>query len=41
MSEELVGYYEMQEGSRPMNLITENVQLSENLQYHLENQLSL
>jgi hypothetical protein len=41
MSEELIGYYETQEGSRPMNLITENVQLSENLQYHLENQLSL
>lgn len=41
MSDELVGYYETQEGSRPMNLITENVQLSENIQYHLENQLSL
>lgn len=37
----LIGYYESQEGSRPMNLITENVQLSENLQYHLENNISL
>lgn len=41
MNEEYLGYYEMQEGSRPMNLITENVQISENLQYHLEHQLSL
>lgn len=36
-----IGYYEIKEGSIPMNLLTENVQLSENLQYHLENQLSL
>jgi hypothetical protein len=41
MDEELVGYYESREGSIPMNLITENVQLSEHLEYHLENKLSL
>jgi hypothetical protein len=41
MEEELIGYYESREGAVPMNLITENVQLSENLQYHLENKLSL
>lgn len=36
-----LGYYEMKEGSIPMNLITESVHLSENLQYHLEHQISL
>jgi hypothetical protein len=41
MEEELLGYYESQEGSRPMNLITENVVISEHLQYHMENQMSL
>lgn len=38
---EELSYYETREGSAPMNLITENVQISENLQYHLEHQLSL
>jgi len=41
MEEELLSYYEIKEGALPMNLITENVQLSENLQYHLEHQISL
>lgn len=41
MSDELVGYYEMKEGETPMTLITENVKLSENLVYHLENNISL
>lgn len=36
-----IGYYEMMEGARPMRVMTENVQFSENLQYHVENNLSL
>ena len=36
-----LGFYEMQEGSRPIKLLTENVILSENLEYHLKNNFSL
>ena len=36
-----IGFYEMMEGARPMKVITENVQFSENLKYHIENNLSL
>lgn len=38
---ENLGYYEMMEGSRPVKVLTENVQFSENMQYHLGNNLSL
>jgi hypothetical protein len=38
---ESLGYYEMMEGSRPVKVLTENVQFSENMQYHLGNNLSL
>ncbi len=41
MSDQILGFYEMREGARPMNLLTENVQISENLQYHISNNLSL
>lgn len=41
MKEYELGYYEMREGARPMSLLTENVQISENLQYHIGNNLSL
>jgi len=38
---EQLGFYEMMEGARPMKVLTENVQLSENMKYHLSNNLSL
>ena len=38
---ESMGFYEMMEGSRPMKILIENVQFSENIQYHIKNNLSL
>jgi len=37
----MIGFYELREGSRPFEVLTENLKLSENLQYHLKNNLSL
>lgn len=36
-----LGYYELKEGSKPMKILSENVVISENMKYHLENNLSL
>jgi hypothetical protein len=38
---ENLGFYEMNEGSRPIKVLTENVILSEELKYHLDNGMSL
>lgn len=38
---EHMGFYEMMEGSRPMRVLNENVVFSENIQYHLKENLSL
>lgn len=36
-----LGYYELKEGARPIKVLTENTVISENLKYHLDNNLSL
>jgi hypothetical protein len=38
---ENLGFYEMMEGARPIKIINETSVYSENLQYHLKNNLSL
>ena len=41
MSETEIGFYELKEGARSFSITTENVILSENLKYHVENNISL
>lgn len=36
-----LGFYEMNEGSRPIRVLSEMAYVSENLQYHLEHNMSL
>lgn len=38
---ENLGYYEIMEGARPMKILSENIQITEHLKYHLDNKLSL
>jgi len=41
MKNEILGFYEMREGARPVTILNESVLISENLQYHIANNLSL